>query len=314
MAKGGKELIVQENSDIVDQMSPELRKVYDRIRDRLVKVAQNDVMARYDVGTMILAVMANESKYGARAAEQLAKALDITKAVLYLHTKVASSWTREDLQATIARVDSVTGYHLAWWHVLILAGVEDTSKRAELIDECLQDKMSGRQIKARVDDVLGFPDNNGKSRTITMPHSPSAGLASLRKLTNSLVNAQAMFEETIFVKIADSPEDYSSDSIVEKLREAEEDQTRLELTAKNNRLRLHAALETIERSKRSKSDIEEAAESVGESVGDEFLPRRKNSVVVSKQVSPSTSLAKDSASIVARAKLKLKKSSKPVVA
>jgi hypothetical protein len=273
-------LALQSSSRVVAEMNEELRAAYDKICDRLRKAAANDVLARFEVGTVVASVMQNESKYGAGAADKLADALGITKAVLYTHQQVAVSWKRQELRDLADRVDEATGYHLDWTHICALTPLTSLQKRDELIECCFEDKLTSREIRALVVGESGARSNNPKGRPRSAPKSPSAGLSQLRKLTNSLVNAQDVFDEAVFDRLVEDPSEFANDSILEQLREAQEDQERLEAVAKTNRLKLQAALEAVEKAMSYADESDEEDEvadvlPVSETVGDEFLPKRK---------------------------------------
>lgn len=267
-------LVLRATEQAVAEMNDDLRQAYEKIRERLVKAAMNDIMARYDVGKEIQAVMSNESRYGANAADTLSTALGISKAVLYTHQQVAISWEKKELQAVISRIDPDTGYHLDWAHVWALAALTSLEQRDQLVEQCFEDKMSARDVRAAVSELTGAKSNNPKGRPRSAPKSPSAGLSQLKKMTNSLVNAQDVFEEAVFIRLVEESKEFASESIAEQLREAQEDQSRLEATAKSNRLKLQAALEAVERALYSTGE-EEETESASRTVGDEFLPGRK---------------------------------------
>lgn len=267
-------LVLRATEQAVAEMNADLRQAYEKIRERLVKAAMNDIMARYDIGKEIATVMANESRYGANAADTLATALGISKAVLYTHQQVALSWKKQELQDVISRIDPDTGYHLDWAHVWALASLTSLEQRDQLVEQCFEDKMSARDVRAAVVELTGAKSNNPKGRPRSAPKSPSAGLSQLKKMTNSLVNAQDVFEEAVFIRLVEESKEFASEAIAEQLREAQEDQSRLEATAKSNRLKLQAALEAVERALYSTGE-EEETESASRTVGDEFLPGRK---------------------------------------
>jgi hypothetical protein len=276
----------------VAEMNADLRQAFEKIRERLMKAAVNDIMARYDVGTLIQGVMSNESRYGANAADSLAAALGISKAVLYTHQQVAVSWKKQELQAVISRVDEETGYHLDWAHVWSLAALTSIDQRDELIERCFEDKLSSRDVRAFVMELTGARSNNPKGRPRSAPKSPSAGLAQLKKLTNSLVNAQDVFEEAVFIRLVEESKEFATEAIAEQLREAQEDQSRLEAAAKANRLKLQAALEAVERALYDdESEEGEEAAPASRTVGDEFLPGRKPQPVTSDSAKTKAALA-----------------------
>jgi hypothetical protein len=313
VASSSSELIVGSvQQQAVLDMGKELHTLYEKIRDKFMRAAQDDILARYDIGTMIHTAMSNEKKYGNDAAEKLALALDVSVSSLYVHQQVAVTWSRADLKALISRVEPESGYHLAWGHLWALSTVAKPDSRAALVEECFENVLSVRDFKHHVETMLGTRTNNPKGRPRSVPRSPSAGLATLRKLTNSLVNAQNVFDESVFDRLVEHPAEYATPAIIEQLKSAEEDQSRLELTAQNNLVRLKAALAAVEDSLQARlsepeddeeeEEEEEEDEEESATVGDEFLPRRRDRSVT--QLAARTAHVTD---VIARAKAGLLK-------
>ena len=131
--------------DMVEGLGASLRPVYEAIRDLLAGVARNDSSSRHRIGVLIAEVMGAQGKYGSHAVEQLARALGTNIHTLYRCAAVAGCWSRPELEALLHRT-TPRGQPLSWSHLVLLAGVASAKWRSELVDQCLRDGLTVREL------------------------------------------------------------------------------------------------------------------------------------------------------------------------
>jgi len=134
----------------LEGLNPSLRPVYDSIRKLLAGTARDEARSRHQVGVLIGAVKRAPDKYGARAVEHLAIALGSNVHTLYRCAAVSECWSPSQLEAMLRRT-TPQGQPLSWSHLVLLAGVTATKRRADLIDKALEDALTVRELMILVD-------------------------------------------------------------------------------------------------------------------------------------------------------------------
>jgi hypothetical protein len=140
----------------LEGLNPGLRSVYESIRKLLACAARDDARSRHQIGVLIGTVKKAADKYGARAVEQLASALGSNVHTLYRCAAVSECWSPTQLEALLRRT-TPQGQPLSWSHLVLLAGVTASKRRAELVDKALEDALTVRELLILVD-TGGPPD------------------------------------------------------------------------------------------------------------------------------------------------------------
>jgi len=131
-------------------LSASLRPVYEAIRAHLSGTGREDVRARRKVGVLIDEVKRGEGKYGARAVEQLARALGTNVHTLYRCASVSECWSEAELEALLTQ-RTPRGGPLSWSHLVTLAGVEVAWSRQELTALTVREGLSVRDVLGLVE-------------------------------------------------------------------------------------------------------------------------------------------------------------------
>ena len=140
---------------LVDDLSPGLRPVYESIRELLAGPAREDTRSRHRVGVHIVEVKLAADKYGARAVERLAQALDTNVHTLYRCASVAECWSAEKLDEVLHRT-TVRGQPLSWSHLVVLAGVTPARRRRDLVELALRKQMTVRELVMHLEACAGW--------------------------------------------------------------------------------------------------------------------------------------------------------------
>jgi hypothetical protein len=135
----------------VAALSPALRSACESVRALLAGGARDDARARYRVGVIVSAVMNAPGKYGSRAVDEIARAVGTNVHTLYRAAAVAECWSEPQMDALLQRTNGFE-QPLSWSHLVLLAGVISTKRRAELVDKALRDDLTVRQLAVLVDD------------------------------------------------------------------------------------------------------------------------------------------------------------------
>jgi len=119
------------------------------VRGLLSGAARDEVLTRYRVGEALRMVKAMPQTYGTESVERVAAELGLSAPMLYRYIAVAESWSAEDLKRQAQRTNRF-GQPLTWSHVLALTRAPE-SARPGLIDRCLANAWSVRDLKRRLD-------------------------------------------------------------------------------------------------------------------------------------------------------------------
>jgi hypothetical protein len=115
------------------------------LRDELARVGRADAKARYNIGVAV-----NDLKdHRKRGVSLLADELGFDRKTLYKFGAVAEAWPWSVVKGILEREDA-KGLPISFSHLVVVASVEDTGKRDELIDAILEERLSVRQLEARI--------------------------------------------------------------------------------------------------------------------------------------------------------------------
>ncbi|MGD0524296.1 MAG: hypothetical protein ABSE49_04080 [Polyangiaceae bacterium] len=130
---------------LVEDLSPGLRPVYESIRELLAGATRDEARSRHRIGVHIVEVKLAADKYGTRAVERLALALGTNVHTLYRCASVAECWSTEQLDEVLRRT-TAKGQPLSWSHLVLLAGVTPARGRGDLTDLALRKQLTVREL------------------------------------------------------------------------------------------------------------------------------------------------------------------------
>ena len=122
------------------------------IRGLLAGAERDEVLTRHRAGEALRTLKRAPETYGTQSVERVAAELGMSARVLYRYIAVAESWSESQLKVEIDRTNRF-GQPLSWSHFLALAKVDDARSRALLIDECLANAWSVRELTQRMQAV-----------------------------------------------------------------------------------------------------------------------------------------------------------------
>jgi len=235
---------------ILGEMTPALRKVYDKISERLNSLARVDIVARHELGTEIVAACGDQKKYGEHVVENLAGALGLSTSQIYQWRDVAAAYSKDEIKALSERLTS-QNTPISFEHVKLLASVHDLAIRKKLTSAVFKECLSSRDLLALIHELL-------KDRAIShevrwqIPRSPAAALAKLSKLAGQLAEHQAGIDQVLFTKLSDEPGKYASDELVGQIEDTCCELEKAMKTLQSDHLKLNSALDSVRRALRAK--------------------------------------------------------------
>ena len=103
MAKTALAIQKERQETAIAEMTPDLKKVYKKIKSKTEAMEKGKVLAAYEVGEYVIEVTANERKYGEAAVATLAIALgnQFVKNQLWDFRQLANSYTRSQIEKLV---------------------------------------------------------------------------------------------------------------------------------------------------------------------------------------------------------------------
>lgn len=231
-------------------LTPDGRKLFDKISEKINSLAKVDLMTRYDVGTYIKQASEDERKYGEGFVRIVATLLGYKYPnKLYQFEAIAQRWTRAQM-LELAKLRTTAGRQLTFTHFHYLASIDNEKQRDAMLDKCLKQNLTSTEMQAQVPTLRGQKGQGGRPRVA--PRSPQAGLATMQRYAHQFLASHEIFEQSIFDRMADKPDEVASDELL-----AEIDQTEIvlielqDLIAKDRR-KLVSARDTVSRALQSR--------------------------------------------------------------
>lgn len=140
------------------------------LRGLLAEAARGEVLARHRVGIVLRDLMRSPRTYGQHCIERVGVELGFAPSTLYRYAAVAECWCSMDILAQSAKTNRF-GHPLTWSHFLVLSKVSESTLRQTLLDTCLAEAWSSRELALRVAALV--------ERRVT--HETSEGLDSVRE-------------------------------------------------------------------------------------------------------------------------------------
>lgn len=207
----------KEAKTAISQMNTELRQVYDKFTVKLSTINKNEILARYDLGKAVAAVVTDSRKYGENAAKLLSAALNMSESLLYNLRNLYTQWkdNYEELK-TLTDAKNAAGIPLSYSHMVVINTLSTQTERNSIAQRCLRECLSVEDLKALVQEKYGNRSNN---RGTISPRNPGAGVAVMTKALDKLSESHNKIQTAVFDRIEDKPEDFANSNTVEKLLE-----------------------------------------------------------------------------------------------
>ena len=275
------------------KMTPALRKVFDKISDKLRNLARVDILSRYDLGTQIQTAMGDDRKYGEQVAETLAAALSINISQIYAWKSVASMYSKEEIQELIDRKMTNDG-SITFTHLTLLAGCHKAQLRNKVTNAVFKDCLTSRDLLALIKENMDRTSN--RAAGAQRPRSPAAALAKFSKMTTALMEEQSGLEETLFESLSSEPGKYATDKLEEQLEDTALELSQLSKMVKSDTQKISAALDSVRRALRAKE---------AEDVDTDATPERLRTKKKTTKTKPESSSKNSSQGKAAAAKERL---------
>lgn len=255
---------VAKQQKLVAQMTPELKKVFDRIQKGWIAASKADVMTRYDWGTMIAKIRntPRTEVYGEGAVKQLAEALGADTRNLYQYADIASAWTRDEVTGIIERATN-SGMTIGFSHFRSLAAIGEEKLRNQCTERCLKEAMTVKDLDTMIKDKLDARkdrDEPASNRRVTTV------LKQFIKSAQAMVGKQGEYDSKLFDALDDVGAEAIDDGFLDTVSVARELVEDLEKLADTAQRRLAVAEQRAMTVLRSK---EEAARKKGIKASDE---------------------------------------------
>ncbi len=121
----------------------------ERLRDLLRR--PGEARRRHAIGSIVVELMSDPGRYGARAVGAAARELGQDDAKLYRFAAVARRWPTEEAQALLARRGR-DGFTLSWSHLVALASIDSEATRTWWVARVLDEAWSVRRLAGALED------------------------------------------------------------------------------------------------------------------------------------------------------------------
>lgn len=240
-AKKSTPAVLRKRERVLDQMTDSLKTIYTRINTKLNDDAKKSILTRFDVGESIAKVKGDERKYGERAMAQLSEALGYKESVLYSYAQIATTYTRERLEQFMNDMEKAGGY-LSYSQVRLLITVDNVKLREQLEKRLVAELLTADQLTQIVQAKAGKRSNNSGPLA---PRSPMAGLQQMAKMSESLLDRQAIYQKSIFDQLSAIEPDKVTEKLIEQLEDTDTKQKQLEQFCGENRRKLDVILDKV---------------------------------------------------------------------
>lgn len=160
-----KSLIATQNKklqDAFDEMVPDLRTKAEAILKKISELDSADIQKRYDIGTELNDIITNKSgKYGTDPKTAIGAVLRLSKDSVDSMTRVADTFTQEDLDHLTTLANPVTRERLRWNHIVTLARVPDKSRAFQYAQNAVERGWSTKDLTKAVIKASGGPRSGG---------------------------------------------------------------------------------------------------------------------------------------------------------
>jgi DNA-binding transcriptional regulator YdaS (Cro superfamily) len=133
--------------------SPALHTKYLALRTALAEATTDELVGRYAVGQIAGEIREGGARYGSGALRLVARVLGVSQSSLYDATSVVAAFPPTQLPGLRERKNAF-GVPLSFSHLVLLARVKPSARRAALLERAYTDGLTERQLRV---ELLGKP-------------------------------------------------------------------------------------------------------------------------------------------------------------
>lgn len=125
---------------------PDLKRTYVRLQKLVGDGVRAEGLVRYEIGAEVASALRAPKKYGKRSVETLADLLSFDDSTLRDYARVAKTWSKSEVTATLRKLNSAS-LPLRFSHLVLLSKLSNVKRRNELFARCLSEALSVRQLQ-----------------------------------------------------------------------------------------------------------------------------------------------------------------------
>ena len=125
---------------------PALERTYDRLKSLVADGVRAEAGVRYQIGVAVASALAAPEKYGKRSVDTLAELLSFDDSTLRDYARVAQTWSKGEVTAILRKLNSAN-LPLRFSHLVVLSKVSNAKRRDQLVERCLHEALSVRQLR-----------------------------------------------------------------------------------------------------------------------------------------------------------------------
>jgi hypothetical protein len=169
---------------------------------------KNEILVRHELGSKFEQLL-HGKKYGDRAVEQVAVALEVSPAYVYDCCVLSKTWDREELRAFAKRRNKY-GHSVSFSHLSVIAKARKSAEeKRQIVERFFKEGLAVRKLR----ELCAI-----KRNTPSGPRHPAAGLSKMGRAAEKYVQASDDWEE-VFERIADLGPD---EKLLEQMKETKE--------------------------------------------------------------------------------------------
>ncbi len=170
--------------DLLDAMSPALRRRYDEIERRRAVAREWNLREYHWLGTVILEIQEDaDAEYGSGATEKLAAALEESKFTIYKSSAFARTYDTKKKLDDLCALCMTNGRMLGWGHVVALLSVDDSEKRIELQEQVVAESLTAEDLSKAI--AKKFKRKSGASSSQVQPKTVPGRLRQIKNTSEN---------------------------------------------------------------------------------------------------------------------------------
>lgn len=240
--------VQKKRQQVLQEMTPALKKVAANFDTKMTKAAVGNLTIAYNIGKIVTNVLASETKYGANAVEQLAAYMghgwSATK--LYAYRDLASEYTEAKIKQ-LARAKMADGGHVTVSHCLAIIKVKGKAERQKLWRRAFDEGLSAESLKMEIAATEEKRNTRSGGRKPSVPKSVMGGAQEIFNLGQKINNKFEIWDEHVTGEVMQKPATEINDALVEKLSAAESQLESMEDKLMTYRPKLQKAIDRAQK-------------------------------------------------------------------
>lgn len=218
----------EQRQQIWQEANDNLREVIAGIATWFIHSYRADILRRYQLAELIKKVhddhMNNrEHRYGSYAMEKLKKFFGWEVNTLYQALRLAKAYTREDIEA-ISKLRLRDGRPISYYHVELLANIDDSQDREAILAKTLEESWSGQDLAFHIHQLPGRKSKgDGRGRPLATPRNLDDVIKQQTRSADDFLNRSTQVwdqtEHGLLAKVYDCACDDLTPERVEQLKD-----------------------------------------------------------------------------------------------